>query len=253
MMPLEFDLFTWTVAFCVAMVAGLVKGIVGFALPMIFISGLSIVMPPETALGALIIPAFIANGLQALRHGFALALATVKQFRMFLISGGVCLMASAQFVLMLSPEMLFLLLGFPVTFFAFWQLIKIDVFQVERSREKDILMGGIAGLIGGVSGIWGPPTVMYLTAIALPKVDKIRIQGVIYGLGAVALIVAHLGSGVLHSQVLTVSALLVAPTLLGFWGGDKFQGHINQATFRRLTLCILLVAGLNLLRRGMGG
>ena len=160
MMPLEFDLFTWTVAFCVAMVAGLVKGIVGFALPMIFISGLSIVMPPETALGALIIPAFIANGLQALRHGFALALATVKQFRMFLISGGVCLMASAQFVLMLSPEMLFLLLGFPVTFFAFWQLIKIDVFQVERSREKDTLMGGIAGLIGGVSGIWGPPTVM---------------------------------------------------------------------------------------------
>ena len=37
----------------------------------------------------------------------------------------------------------------------FWQLIKIDLFQVERSREKDILMGGIAGLIGGVSGIWG--------------------------------------------------------------------------------------------------
>ena len=109
------------------------------------------------------------------------------------------------------------------------------------------------GLIGGVSGIWGPPTVMYLTAIALPKADKIRIQGVIYGLGAVALIVAHLGSGVLHSQVLTVSALLVAPTLLGFWVGDKFQGRINQATFRRLTLCIRLVAGLNLLRRGMGG
>ena len=77
-MPLGFDLFTWTVAFCVAMVAGLVKGIVGFALRMIFISGLSIVMPPETALGALIIPAFIANGLQALRHGFALAIATVK-------------------------------------------------------------------------------------------------------------------------------------------------------------------------------
>ena len=67
---------------------------------------------------------------------------------------------------------------------------------------------GFAGLIGGISGIGWPPTVMYLTAIATAKSEQIRIQGVIYGLGAVALIAAHLGSGVLHSQVLTVSVFL---------------------------------------------
>ena len=253
MILIELDLSTWAAAFCVAMVAGVVKGMVGFALPMIFISGLSMVMPPETALGALIIPSFFANGIQALRHGLATALKTVKQFRIFLISGGVCLIVSAQFVLLLPPEVLFLLLGFPVTFFTFWQLIKINVFKIERSYGMEILVGGFAGLIGGISGIWGPPTVMYLTAIATAKSEQIRIQGVIYGLGAVALIAAHLGSGVLHSQVLTVSVLLVAPTLLGFWIGDKFQDRINQATFRRLTLYILLVAGLNLMRRGLGG
>ena len=86
MILVELDLVAWAVAFCVAVVAGLVKGMVGFALPMIFISGLSLVMPPETALGALIIPTFFANGLQALRHGLAPALEMAKQFRKLLIS-----------------------------------------------------------------------------------------------------------------------------------------------------------------------
>ena len=111
------------------MVAGVVKGMVGFALPMIFISGLSMVMPPETALGALIIPAFIANGFQALRHGLVLALKTVKQFRIFLISGGVCLIASAQFVLLLSPEVLFLLAWFPSHIFYILAVDQNQCFQ----------------------------------------------------------------------------------------------------------------------------
>ena len=253
MILLELDLVAWAVAFCVAVVAGLVKGMVGFALPMIFISGLSLVMPPETALGALIIPTFFANGLQALRHGLAPALEIAKQFRMLLISAGICLVVSAQFVLSLSPQALFLFLGFPVTVFTFWQLIKINVFQTKRSPEKDILVGAFAGLIGGVSGIWGPPTVMYLTAVATAKTEQIRVQGVLYGFGSVALIAAHLGSGVLHSQTLTLSTLLVAPALFGFWLGYRLQGRINQAEFRRLTLFVLLFAGLNLLRRGLVG
>ncbi len=37
----------------VAVLAGLVKGVVGFAMPMSLISGLTLVLPPEQALAAL--------------------------------------------------------------------------------------------------------------------------------------------------------------------------------------------------------
>jgi uncharacterized membrane protein YfcA len=35
------------------------------------------------------------------------------------------------------------------------------------------------------------------------------------------------------------------------WFGGKLQDRINQATFRRATLVVLLLAGANLLRRGL--
>ena len=106
-------------------------------------------------------------------------------------------------------------------------------------------------MLGGLSGIWGPPTVLYLTAIATEKSEQIRVQGVVYGLGAVALIVAHVGSGVLYAQSFVLSLVLVIPAVFGLWLGSRLQDLINQRGFRRLTLLILMVAGLNLLRRSL--
>ena len=59
--------------FCLALgvtlLAGVVKGMVGFAMPMIMISGLSSFIAPELALAALILPTVATNLQQAFRHG----------------------------------------------------------------------------------------------------------------------------------------------------------------------------------------
>ena len=247
----ETDLVSLAMAIGIAVLAGLVKGLVGFALPMIFISGLSLVLPPQLAIGALIIPTLFTNGFQALRQGRAVALASIKRFRYYLVTGCLCLFLSAQFVLWLEPQMLFLLLGIPVTGFTLWQLIKADTTLIRQNPTKDALVGGVAGLLGGISGIWGPPTVLYLTAIGTQKATQIQVQGVIYGLGAVALTIAHIGSGVLQTDSLSLSITLVAPALAGLWLGDRLQYRVDQNRFRRLTLLILLISGFNLLRRGL--
>ena len=78
-----------------------------------------------------------------------------------------------------------------------------------------------------------------------------RVQGVIYGLGAVALTVAHYGSGVLRAQTLPLSLAMVLPAVLGMWMGGRIFDRIDQVMFRRATLVILLMAGLNLVRRAV--
>ncbi len=238
-------------ALCIAMVAGLVKGMVGFALPMILISGLSLMMAPDLALATVILPTLVANGYQAFGQGIGAAWDAVRRFRVFLLVGMVMLVASAQLVTILPQRVLNLLIGGPVVLFCALQLVKWKATLAGPSKRVEVLVGGFAGFIGGMSGIWGPPTVAYLTAINTPKDEQLRVQGVIYGLGAVMLAVAHLQSGVLRIETAPLSALMVVPAMLGMVVGMQIQGRIDQKRFKQVTLFVLLIAGLNLVRRGL--
>ncbi|MGR3465164.1 sulfite exporter TauE/SafE family protein [Limimaricola sp.] len=231
--------------------AGIVKGMVGFAMPMIMISSLSLFLPPELALAALIAPTLVTNGMQALRQGGRAALATVKRFRIYLIVGGLMLVLSAQLVRVLSAETLFLMIGAPVSAFAVLQLSGWKPKIPEKTGGIEAAIGGLSGFVGGMSGVWGPPTVAYLTAIDTPKSDSIRAQGVIYGLGALALSGAHLQSGVLNGATLPFSLFMILPAIGGMWLGGLAHDRIDQKAFRHVTLIVLLVAGLNLVRRAI--
>ncbi|MCB1341147.1 MAG: sulfite exporter TauE/SafE family protein [Pseudooceanicola sp.] len=236
----------------IALLAGVVKGMVGFAMPMILVSGLGTFLPPEIALAGLILPTVVTNGMQALRQGMSAAWVSVLRFRVFLGIGLLCLLASAQLVRLIAPSTFLLILGVPVVVFALIQLAGLRLRLSGAGRWVEALFGAIAGFIGGLSGVWGPPTVMYLTALDTPKLEQIRVQGVIYGLGAVALFGAHVTSGVITAETMPFSALLVVPAVVGTWIGSLFVDRIDQATFRKATLAVLLIAGLNLVRRGLG-
>ena len=242
------------VSFAVAAVAGLIKGMVGFALPMILISGLGSFLSPELALAGLILPALISNTVQALQHGLGPALASLKRFRVFLGAGLLCLLLSSQLVRVLPVPVLLAMIGGPVALFCIMQLAGWRPhLKNGQNRLAELGIGSVAGFIGGMSGVWGPPMVAYLTAIDTEKREQIRVQGVAYGLGALSLTGAHTVSGVLNAQTVWFSALLVVPSMLGMWIGMKVHDRIDQAAFRKITLWVLLIAALNLLRRAFLG
>ncbi|MBR9764027.1 MAG: sulfite exporter TauE/SafE family protein [Rhodobacteraceae bacterium] len=242
----------WVAIFAVALIAGLVKGMVGFAMPMIMISGLGSLVGPDWALAGLILPTLMTNGWQALRQGPGAAWEVVKRFRVFLGVAFVMLMLSAQLVRVLPQQVMLLMIGAPIVLFALSQLMgRALTLSHPPKPGVELAVASFAGFIGGFSGVWGPPTVAYLTALDTPKTEQVRVQGVIYGLGAVALLGAHFGSGVLRAETLPFSVVMVPVALAGMWMGFRLQDRIDQVTFRRATLVVLLVAGLNLLRRAL--
>lgn len=240
-------------AFGIAVIAGFIKGVVGFAMPLVLISGLTFFLTPELALAGLIFPTVATNLFQALRQGPAAAWASTKMFRAFLIAGGIMLVISAQTVRMLPADVMVLVIGIPITLFALWQITGQSFDLAQRSTRIEVVVGGFAGAVGGVSGVWGPPTVAYLTALGTPKHDQMRVQGVIYGLGAIALLFAHFGSGVLRAETVPFSIAMILPALFGMWMGSLVMDRIDQALFRKVTLIILFIAGTNLVRRGLMG
>lgn len=240
-------------AIVIAILAGFVKGVVGFAMPLVFISGLTTFMVPELALAGLILPTLATNVQQALRQGIGPAVRSTLDFRIFLLCGGFALIFSAQFVRVVPDQVMMAIIGVPVTVFAFMQLTGRQIRLAGRSTGIEVGAGTFAGVLGGVSGIWGPPTVAYLTALDTPKLDQMRVQGVIYGLGAVALLVAHLGSGVLRAETIGFSLAMMPPAYIGVKAGNAVMDRIDQAMFRKATLAVLTIAGLNLIRRAFIG
>ncbi len=248
-------LFLYLFGGVLAVLAGLVKGLVGFGMPLILISGLSTIMPPELALAGLIGPMLVTNLWQALRQGPGAAVASVRMFAPFMLAGAVTLVLAAQLVPHMRSEALLLIIAVPVTAFALLMLTGRQMpLPAHPGRGIQGVIGAVSGVLGGMTGVWGPTTVAMLTAMQTEKRDQIRIQGVIFGSGAVLLAAAHIASGVLNTATVGLSLALIAPTMLGQWLGLRVQDRIDQVMFRRLTLIVLLLAGLNLLRRGvMGG
>lgn len=248
------DPVLWLFVIAVTLLAGFVKGAVGFAMPMIMISGIGSFLSPELALASLIIPTVLSNLMQTFRGGLAEAWLAVKRFRRYIVIMLVVIVLSAQLIRFLSTSAMFLTVGVPISLIVLVQLTGWRPhFRPEHRDRTEAIIATIAGAIGGLAGVWGPPTTAYLTAIETPKLEQIRIQGVIFGAGAVVLFFTHLRTGVLNELTLPFSALMVVPAVIGMMIGFRYQDRLDQAKFRRITLIVLGVAGLNLIRRGLMG
>ena len=81
----------------------------------------------------------------------------------------------------------------------------------------------------------------------------VRVQGISFLIGAIVLTGVHMQSGLLNSVTLPFSAYMVVPAMIGMAVGFWIQDRLEQEKFRRVTLYVLVFAGLNLLRRGLFG
>ncbi|MBY6048623.1 sulfite exporter TauE/SafE family protein [Vannielia litorea] len=238
----------------VTLLAGVVKGAVGFAMPLIMISGMGILLDPKLVIAGIILPIVLTNLLQVARCGWAEAKAALRDYKVYILIVCVLILLSAQLVTVISTGVMYLVLGIPVTLLCAIQLLGLKLVIPEARRlVASVVAGILSGLLGGLAGTWGPTTVLYLVAIETPKARQIVVQGVIYGLGSIMLLAGHLKSGVMNSETVWFSALLLLPALAGMWIGFQIQDRIDQATFRKATLAVLLIAGLNLIRRGLIG
>ncbi|MEM9579510.1 MAG: sulfite exporter TauE/SafE family protein [Pseudomonadota bacterium] len=238
-----------------AFLAGVIKGSVGFGMPTILISSLGTFLHPEIALAGLILPTVASNGMQVFRYGLREAWDTIVRFRAFLATGAITLLMTAQIVPYVPARALVFAIGLVVTIFAVWQITGRGARpgSIAQSPARDSAIGGVVGAIGGASGVWGPPTVIYLTALGTEKRLQMRAQGIIYGMGAALLVFAHFGSGVLNGATAQFSAALIPPAAAGMWIGGQISDRLDHEAFRRLTLIVLILGGLNLLRRGIFG
>ena len=238
--------------FSITLFAGFVKGAVGFAMPMIMMSAMSAFLPAPVALALLIAPTFATNIAQAFRQGYPAAVSSARHFRLHIGAVMIALAASSQFVTDIPKTLMAGFLGVPIVMFALWQLSGRPLaLRIEHRARAEVFSGLIGGLYGGISGIWGPPLIVLLLSLGTEKQEMLRVQGVVFLIGSVALFVAHLSSGVLNGQTLPLTFLMVVPAMIGNRIGLAVQDRLDAQKFRRWTLVLLALTGGNLIRQAL--
>jgi len=107
----------------------------------------------------------------------------------------------------------------------------------------------IAAILQGIIGRVRDGTAT--SEFAPAKAEMIRAQSLSFLLGAIVLFFAYLHTGVLNATTLPVSAWMVLPTMAAMVVGYRIHDRLDQDRFRKATLAVLVITGLNLLRRAL--
>ena len=234
----------------VLVVAGFVKGTIGFGLPLVALSVLTQVLPKEWALAVMVLPVVFSN----LFIGFDGRLfgPSLRRFWPTIMAVAVGMSAGVVGLGWLPEQAFLLLVGVVVISFALLEQFRL-VLPVPAAHERAVGMGAglLGGLLGGVSTAFGPPLVMYFTALRLRKEEFVAAIGVVWSFASLFLIVAFHSTAILAGQRIAWSVAACVPVGVGLWVGVRLRDRIPQAPFRRLVGLALLVLGANLVRRGI--
>ncbi len=232
---------------------GFAKGVVGTALPLIAISISAIVLPAPIAVVLIAVPGVVTNIWQSLRQGPHLAIATARRFWIMLGMIMITIWFVTGFLPAINQQFLLLLIGCVTITFSAMQLFGWRLRLSARLERPIQFVGGlVGGITGGLSGVWGPPVLVVLLALELPKAEHVRAAGLCWSLGAMAFFLAHLRSGLLDGHTLPLSAAVALPAAAGIALGVRVQDRLEQETFRRITLVLLCGIGAALLWRAAG-
>lgn len=231
-------------------VAGAAKGLLGIGLPTIAISLMSQVLDPRLAVLLTLGPILMTNLQQMIRAGGTLS--ALRRYAPFWVTLGICIAASATFAQGLSPRALLIAMAAVVIVFTIAQLwLDPPPLPARFHTPAQIVAGAVAGLMGGVTAIWGPPVLIFLIAARVSKEEFVRAMGIILTLGAIPLVAAYAAHGSFRGSIAAISFALTIPAMLGFALGERFRHRIDPARFQRLVLWMFLLLGANMLRRAM--
>jgi len=161
--------------------------------------------------------------------------------------------AGALLLISLDPHLLEILMGALVIALALFYMAKPEV-EISPAHERvaSPLVGLAGGLLGGLSSFYGPPLVLYLIALKLPKDRFVLTISLFYFIGQIPLYLMLGASHLFGWSEFLASLALAVPAYFGVQLGQKLRHRLDPALFTRIVLAIQLVSGTSLIWKGLG-
>ena len=226
------------------MAGGLIKGTIGFGMPMVALPLIAFAVPVTTAMILLCAPIFLTNFLQI---KFKQGISSYRFLPMFLFLV-VGLIIGARLILEINLNTITQIIAILIIFAALINCFGFKINNIKKIHERIItsFIGFGSGILGGLSTVYGPPMLAYLVAVDLPKEKFVRTVSTMYFIGSFPLYGSLIYYGFATKQDLIMSLLLIIPALLGQQIGTRIRDKINQKQFRNCILVTLVILGIML-------
>ena len=224
---------------------GLVKGTLGFGMPMVALPIIAFIIPPTTAMILLCAPIFLTNFLQI---KFRQGVSSYRFLPMFL-SLIIGLIIGARLILEIDVNTITQIIAVSIIFAALVNCFGIKIKNINKNHENTItsLIGFGSGILGGLSTFYGPPMLAYLVAVDLPKEKFVRTVSTMYFIGSFPLYGSLIYYGFATKVDLILSLILIIPAFIAQQIGTKIRDKFNQKQFRICILITLIILGFSLL------
>ena len=246
----EFDALTISLILATFFVGGLIKGAIGFGLPIVVISILSMFLPVSFGIALNVIPPIILNMWQA-THKCSIT-QNFKRIWVILVGLAIGIAISTTYITGLSPNLLLGIVGVVILIFCINSRWGFSI-SIPANREKPVglVTGIICGIMGGLTSISVPPFIVFLVALKLQKDDFVSTLGLYFIAACVFLIIAFSAVGLLTIEFVPLALVCTAVTAVGMWLGMQIRNRLDQEKFYNAVLLVLALISFNLIRRAI--
>ena len=236
------DPLTVAAVFAVFLVAGGVKGLVGFGLPAVSLALLTLALDLTTAMVLVLVPSFVTNVWQAAAGGNGRAIA--GRIWPFLAMATATVWLGALVLVRVDVAWLSGLLGLVLVTYS---ALNLGGVRFALSARQEVwagpALGAVNGVLTGMTGTFLVPGILFLQAIGLSRDMLVQALGMLFTLSTVALAMALYGNDLLHVSLGSLSAAALVPAAIGMGLGQRVRKRLSEERFRRILFIALLLLG----------
>ena len=229
-----------------------VKGVAGIGLPLVAVPLLTVLVNLKTAVTMTTVPIIGSNFVQSIQGGRFRHL--VKRFWTLLVPLFVAIIVGTRLLVVLPERVLDLVIGIAIISIPLVLHFSPNI-RVTRAHERwaNPLIGIGSGLLGGISTFYGPPIMLYVFGMRLPKDEFIPTISLMYTVAGVGMLFGIYANRVATLSEIGVAFLMLIPTAIGMWVGRFIRVQLSERRFQQLIVAIYVITGVTFLVDALAG
>jgi uncharacterized membrane protein YfcA len=221
------------IALFLVLIAASIHGALGFGFPMLSTPILTLVYDLKTAVLLTLLPS-LAIIIVSLLNCSNLQKLIVK-FRLIIVTTTVGSFLGSWVLIWADPNILKLLLASTICVYLFSSKIKIfSVFLINYPLLFAIIMGSLAGIIGGATNAIAPILMIYLLEVTKSAKQVIVVSNICFLLGKLMQLTVLSTHYSINDIVISELMLVFIIAIIGLFIGIKLQSKINDKSYHTL-------------------